>query len=143
MMLSTMERERLHALVDERIKRSRKQEARGAKRYGGSVNSGSGNGWVRKNDVRTEDLSIEYKSTLSKQFTLRLNELAQARRYALLEDRMMVFGIEIKGENFVVLDDNDFHEMLEQIDGLQREILELHKEFGIGSEPDWPMEDEY
>lgn len=45
------------------LRASRRQERRGAARYDGSVNSGSGNGWLRKNDVRTDTLSIEYKHT--------------------------------------------------------------------------------
>lgn len=79
--------------MDEHQKRSHKQEARGAKVYSGQVNSGSGNG-DRKNDVRNDDLSIEFKSTVAKSYSLRLADLVLAYRQALIEGRDSLFGID-------------------------------------------------
>ena len=91
-------------------KRSQRQEKRLSEEFGGTTNSGSGNGWLRKNDVRSDDLSIEAKTTMAKQYTLRLNELKQAEKYALLDDRIMAFVIEFaaQGDEYVVLNKEDF-----------------------------------
>lgn len=87
---------------------SRKQEARGAKIFGGTVNSGSGNGWKRKNDVRTPDYSIEYKVTAKASYTLKAADLITAEKYALLDGRTMLFGIQLGGRNWVLLTEEDF-----------------------------------
>jgi hypothetical protein len=91
------------------LNKSRRQEKTGAKRLGGTVNPGSGNGWMRKNDVRTPDLSIEYKYTEKKSFILRLADLLLAEKHALLDGRTMVFGISFADEDFVVMRESDFH----------------------------------
>lgn len=94
--------------MDERIKRSRIQERKGAKDVGGRVTPGSGNQWHTKNDVRTDTESFEFKSTLARQFTLRLNDLKQAEKYALLDDRSMVFAIDIQGSQYAILTWDDY-----------------------------------
>lgn len=71
--------------VPRRIKRSRQQEQRGAERLGGRVTPGSGNGWVTKNDVKTDDLSVEYKYTDKKSYSLKHAELKRAERNALMD----------------------------------------------------------
>lgn len=96
-------------------KRSQRQEKRLSQELDGTTNSGSGNGWLRKNDVRSDDLSVEAKTTMAKQYTLRLNELEQAEKYALLDDRMMAFIIEFAAQDkeYVVLNKDDFLTLLE------------------------------
>ena len=94
--------------MDERIKRSRIQERKGAKDVGGKVQPGSGNQWHSKSDIKTDNELIEMKSTLAKQFTLRLNELKQAEKYALLDDRNMVFAVEIQGHQYAILTWDDY-----------------------------------
>jgi hypothetical protein len=89
-------------------KASLAQERRAAKLYGGSVNSGSGNGPWRKNDVRTEDESWELKTTSKKQYPLKHDELVQAEKYAMLDGREMRFGIEMCGRNWIVLSEDDY-----------------------------------
>lgn len=91
-------------------KRSQAQEKRLSQELDGTTNSGSGNGWLRKNDVRSDDLSVEAKTTMAKQYTLRLNELEQAEKYALLDDRVMAFIIEFasKGKEYVVTPKEDY-----------------------------------
>lgn len=69
----------------QRRKRSAQQERRGAERLGGRVVSGSGAGWVTKNDVKTDDLSVEYKYTDKKSYSLKYEDLLKAEKNALLD----------------------------------------------------------
>lgn len=99
-------------MVTDNQRRSRKQEARGAKVYGGRVNSGSGNTDGFKNDVRTKDLSIEFKTTKQKSYNLRLDALRVAEKEALLSFRDMLFGIDFETPKstfrYVVLTEMDY-----------------------------------
>lgn len=83
---------------NEHLKRSRLQERRGAAEYGGTVNSGSGNQWKRKNDVRTDDLSIEFKTTTKASYGIKAAELDRAYKNALLDGRNMWFEIEFAND---------------------------------------------
>src|SRR6476620_4479996 len=56
-------------------KDSQRQERRQANKLGGSVNSGSGNGWIRKGDVRTDNELWELKITDAKSYSLKDAEL--------------------------------------------------------------------
>jgi hypothetical protein len=96
--------------VREPQKRSKIQERRGARQYGGTQNSGSGNGWIRKADVRTEDALIEFKTTSKSRYPLDSRELSKFWKQALIDDLMPVFEIEFAedGVTCVVLDKNDF-----------------------------------
>lgn len=89
--------------MDERIRMSRKQEHDGAERFGGTVNSQSGAGWVRKSDVTTPTELIEFKRTDKLSYSLKLAELKMAYQHALLAGREMVFGVEIGSDRYVVL----------------------------------------
>ena len=95
--------------------RSRKQEDRAAKRLGGTRNSGSGNGPYRKNDVRTETESLEYKTTLKNSFRLTNAELLKAEQYALLDGREMAFGIDMDGQRWIVISEN-YYETLRPVE---------------------------
>ncbi|RZU35969.1 hypothetical protein EV284_3452 [Streptomyces sp. BK022] len=91
------------------LKKSQKQERRGAELLGGTVNAGSGNGWVRKNDVRTPEYSVEYKVTGKKQYSLKDAELQTAEKQALLDGREMLFGIQMEsGRNWIVMSEETF-----------------------------------
>lgn len=83
-------------------RRSRKQEEAGARRFGGRRTPGSGNGWHTKNDVITEDLSIEYKFTDKKSYSLKGKDLVTAEKNALIAGRDMAFIVEIEGREWVV-----------------------------------------
>jgi hypothetical protein len=98
-------------LTDERLRLSRKQERRGAKVYGGTVNAGSGN-QNRKNDVRCGDISIEFKRTDKLSYSLKREELRIAHKNAMLEGREMVFGVEIVNERYVVVSEDYFIALL-------------------------------
>lgn len=96
-------------------RRSRIQEARGASEYGGSRNSGSGNGWIRKADVRTDDELIEFKTTTKDSYSLKAAELRKLWDQAVVDDRMPVFEIEFaeRGVTCVILDKSDYIAMRE------------------------------
>lgn len=82
--------------MDERIKASRKQEKDAAKRFGGRVNSGSGNGEKFKADVRTDDELMELKTTSRASYSLKAAELSTIWQQATLDDREPIFGIEFQ-----------------------------------------------
>lgn len=93
------------------LKKSQRQERSTASRYGGSVNSGSGNGWLRKNDVRTDEVSLEMKYTDAKSYSLKVEDLKKAERYALIDGREMAFGISFSGLEFVVIPEEYYHRL--------------------------------
>lgn len=104
--------------MDDKLRKSRKQERDGAKRFGGTVNSQSGAGWIRKNDVTTPTESIEFKYTEKKSYSLKVVDLIRAWNLAMFTGRRMVFGIEFmetpgnrpytRKQRFVVLEENDY-----------------------------------
>ena len=89
------------------LKASQRQENRIAARLGGRRTPGSGNG-IRKNDVRTDDLSLEMKYTGKKQYTLKAVDLEQGERHAIMDGRDFAFGIELNGRNWIVISEDDF-----------------------------------
>ncbi len=97
------------AEIRRRIKRSQAQEHRTAERYRGSRQAGSGSGWVRKNDVRSEDFLIENKRTDNrKTITLKADDLLALRNKAALEGRTGLLQFDLAGERWVVLHEDDF-----------------------------------
>lgn len=98
-------------MTAEPLRRSRAQEKRGAKAFGGQVTPGSGNGWRKKNDVQTEKFSIEFKTTSKGSYSLKYSELVAAERNALVDNRTMLFGVELGGRNWIVISEEDFHEL--------------------------------
>ena len=116
--------------MDARIRRSRKQEHDGAKRYGGTVNSQSGAGDIRKNDVRTDTESIEFKGTSNTGYRLTLADLCTAWRHALMDGRNVIFGIEFfRTDKFfgvptrwVIQPEDDYLAMKERIQALEAQL---------------------
>lgn len=98
-------------MTDERMRRSRAQERRGAKVYGGTVNAGSGNK-NRKGDVRAPDINIEFKTTGAASFILKQRDLQTAYKQALLIGRRVLFGIEFAHgrdiDRYVILKEEDY-----------------------------------
>ena len=92
-------------------KRSKKQEDELASTYRGSRNMMSGAGWMRKADVRSEDMLIEAKTTTKASWSLKLSDLRELRKQAIMDDRMPVFIVDIQGHRYVVLDENDWLEI--------------------------------
>jgi len=94
-----------------RLKKSRKQEKQTAERYKGSRNAGSGAGWLRKNDVRTNSLLIENKFTNNvKQYSIKVKDMSELRKQALMENRIPVLQVEIGGIHFITMYEDDFME---------------------------------
>jgi len=91
-------------------KDSQKQERTLARKLGGTVNSGSGNGWIRKSDVRTEEELWELKITSAKSYSLKDAELEKNANQALVDGRMPVFLVEFKssGNSWVILSKEDY-----------------------------------
>lgn len=71
--------------VQRRQRRSRQQEQDAADRLDGRRVSGSGSGWITKNDVKTDDLSLEVKYTDKKSYSLKYQDLLKAEKNALLD----------------------------------------------------------
>jgi hypothetical protein len=85
-------------------RRSRKQEHRIAGEVGGRPVSGSGSGWVTKNDVKTDKWSIEVKFTDKKSYSLKIDDLLKAEKYALMDGmRDMAFIVELGGREWVIV----------------------------------------
>lgn len=111
---------------NEHLKRSRLQEKSAAARLGGSVNSGSGNQWRRKNDVRTEKESVELKTTTKDSFTLKAADIDKMVKNALLDGaRMGWLEIEFanRGVQAVILDAADFYQMRYELYKLREKVL--------------------
>jgi hypothetical protein len=98
------------------LKDSQRQERQLAKNLNGSVNSGSGNGWLRKADVRTEQELFELKITDKKSYSLKDAELDKLTDQALIDGRIPVFMVEFKstGNSWVILSKNDYLMMREE-----------------------------
>lgn len=78
---------------------------------GGTVNSGSGNGWVRKADITTREYLVEHKYTGKNQFTMKAEVLETVVGQALLSGRVPVLAFHLNGKNYVALTEDDFLEM--------------------------------
>lgn len=101
--------------MDPKIAGSRAQEKRGAKLHGGRRTIGSGNTPFDKGDVRTTDSLIEYKRTTRSQITLRLADIETNRRNALLRGRGPLFGIEIGGRDYLLVEAEHYQDLKEQV----------------------------
>lgn len=100
------------------MKASKKQENRSANVYRGSRNAGSGSGWLRKNDVRSEHLLIENKLTENtKSYTIKAKDLTELTQRAILDDRLPVLQFDLGGRHYVVLNEDDFLTLLGNLDG--------------------------
>ncbi len=105
------------------VKDSQRQERGLAKELGGSVNAGSGNGWVRKGDVRSDKELWECKITSAKSFSLKYDDLRKVFEQAIIDGRIPIFMVEFmkQGESFVVLTKDDYMEMREAYFGNEAE----------------------
>lgn len=82
------------------------------RRFGGQVHGGSGSGVFRKNDGRTKNELIEFKRTDKRSITIKADDLENLITNALAEGRWPVFGIEVGGRNYVILEEADYHELV-------------------------------
>lgn len=94
--------------MDDKIRKSRQQEKRIAKKVGGTLNAGSGNK-NRKNDVRQGNRVLwEMKRTDKKSITIKYTDLRDLRKNALLEGRLPVMHIELGDRRYVIIEEDDF-----------------------------------
>lgn len=98
------------------VKDSQRQERRLANKLGGTVNSGSGNGWIRKGDVRTEQELFELKITSAKSYSLKDAELEKNSNQALIDGRIPIFLVEFKssGNSWVIMSKDDYLTLREE-----------------------------
>jgi hypothetical protein len=96
-------------------RQSQKHEKRLAKLVGGSRNAGSGAFWSRKGDVRSKQLLIEHKWTGKKSFSMKSDVLEKIVTEAILDGRTPVLGFSLNNENYVVLTENDFLELVQGV----------------------------
>lgn len=97
-------------------KQSQKHERRIAKAIGGSTNAASGAFWSRKGDVRSADYLVEHKWTGKKSKTIQAAELRKITTEAIMDGRTPVFGIHLDGEDYVILLETDFMELIQKDD---------------------------
>ena len=96
-------------------RQSQTHEKRLAKLVGGSRNAGSGAFWSRKGDVRSKELLIEHKWTGKKSFSMKSDVLEKIVTEAILDGRTPVLGFSLNNENYVVLTENDFLELVQGV----------------------------
>ena len=75
------------------------------------MNAGSGNGWLRKADVRAKRFLFEAKRTGKLTLTVHTRVLRTLERQAANEGRMPVLPFELGGRNYVILTEDDFEEL--------------------------------
>jgi hypothetical protein len=94
----------------------RQEKALSRQLVGASVNSGSGNGWIRKGDVRTENELWELKITSAKSYSLKDAELEKNYNQALVDGRIPIFMVEFKTtENaWVIMSKDDYLTLREE-----------------------------
>lgn len=99
--------------VQDRLKRSRRQEKQGMERFGGVQNPRSGARWDRRNDGRTDTELVEFKRTDNQRsITLLWDDLHALWLHAVVESRRPVLGFELGGDNFVVLREYEYHQLV-------------------------------
>ena len=96
-------------------KQSKKHEVRLAKLVSGKRNAGSGSFWSRKGDVRSKDLLIEHKWTSKASFTVKATVLEKIINEAILDYRTPVLGFSLNNNNYVVLTEDDFLELRQNL----------------------------
>jgi len=101
-------------LKSEGQKNSQKHEKRLAKALGGSTTAASGAFWSRKGDVRSSNFLVEHKWTGKKSKTIQAAELRKITTEAIMDGRTPVFGIHLDGEDYVILLETDFMELIQQ-----------------------------
>lgn len=115
--------------IRQQLRRSRAQEERGALAFGGVRHAGSGNG-SRKADVRAngtrwfypDHILVEYKRTDKQQITLKAADLQKLFDQALVTGRTPVFGLEVGGRDYTVLETGDYEELRALVVSLINEL---------------------
>jgi len=91
---------------------SQYHEKRLAKAVGGRTTPASGAFWGRKGDVEAPDILIEHKWTGKDRYTVKAETLEKICTEAIFAGRMPVFMMDCGGHSYVILQEDDFMEML-------------------------------
>lgn len=83
---------------------SQRQEKRAANELDGKVQTGSGNKWFAKADVKTKSELLECKTTERESYSLKLADLKLHKLQAMKEGLTPVWQIEIRGFKVAVVD---------------------------------------
>lgn len=96
--------------------RSKEQERRLAKKFGGEVQPGSGAPVNRKGDIVTDTYLMEAKTTSARQVTLRLDvlEKIEGEAFQARKNPALVITFEPARRDFVVLSMEDFQALMEK-----------------------------
>ena len=99
-------------------KRAAKQEKRTAQTYGGRETIMSGQGWKQKHDVRSDEFLIENKTRHSgfKSYSVDGTLMRDLTLRARMEGRTPLLQFDMMNRRYVVLNEDDFLEILEQRD---------------------------
>ena len=100
--------------IKQRLRRSRRQEARGAEGLGGRVQPASGAFWNKKGDVKASYALVECKRTDAESITLKKADLRKIFYEGNQTDLLSGLLLEISGDDYVVLVAEDFYELVEE-----------------------------
>ena len=89
------------------MKEWEREERRLARKTGGRRQPGSGSGWLHPNDVKTDGVLWEEKTTDGKGFTIKLSDWEKLRRNAIMMGRKPAMAIRIGRRRLVVFDEGD------------------------------------
>lgn len=92
----------------------KKQEKKDAKDFDGKRTLRSGGIWFMPGDVKTEEYLIENKTTDNKSYSLKALVWKKIHKEAIKEGRKPLMLIQIQDVELVVLDRNDFLEMINE-----------------------------
>lgn len=109
------------------MRASMKQESEQMESLGGKRHGGSGAAWSRKGDGRVNaskwtDLKhalVEFKMTGKKSISLKAADLEKITNEAILEGRVALLGIRLNDRDYIVMEHNDYEEMVHVIQQLE------------------------
>lgn len=102
---------------DHKLSRSRKQEKKIAKAYGGKKIKGSGNGKFQKGDVRAGRFLIEAKRTDAASIVLKREWLAKIEQEAFDDGKYPALEIQIQNQDWVLIRRAEFQSLKESFGG--------------------------
>lgn len=96
------------------MKKWQKKEKKDSKDFDGQVQKGSGNYWARPGDIVTDDFLIESKQTEKGSYSVSLKVWDKIYEEALFKFRLPMLSLIIQETELVVLDKNDFLNLLKK-----------------------------
>ena len=93
-------------------KLSDRQEKDAADFYNGTVQPGSGSGWLHRQDVKSKQFLVECKRSGKKSITIKATDWEQLRKEAILSDHDPIMDIELDGRKYAMLPRDDLRDLL-------------------------------